>query len=154
MPSELRPDLESESDLDSDSDFSELNSLLSSATAEAKEREAVKLAKSRIARGGPNLKEFDADRALVSSWQAKTEWKPSAIAAAFRETICLCGSRARIFTGLFTKETHRTLSHGATRYLPLPIGELTLFSHLPKETLLDIASVPICADCMAEKGWN
>jgi hypothetical protein len=136
----------------SDAGFGDLDSLMDEAMAEAAEKDAIKLAKAKIARGGPNPSEFAADRARVKVWEDQNEWRKVANVAKFTCTDCACGEYTGIFAGFLTKEEHRHL-RGTFRYLPLPKG-LPMSANLPNLTVQEVVHTPVCAACALDKGWD
>ena len=131
-------------------DFSDLDSLLNEALAESKGKEAVKVSRARIARGGPAPSEFLADHARVRAWEDQNEWRKVANVARFICTDCTCGEYTGIFSGLFLKEEHRHL-RGTFRYLP---QSGPLLASLPNLTVQEVRHTQICTACALEKGWD
>lgn len=126
----------------------DLDSLLSESVEAQKQSQAISRLKGK-ALGGMTSPE---DLARLREWQDRTEWVTEARVLILSDHICKCGSPpATIFLGFGLRQRHKSLKHGASRWVPCKREELPL--HLPKEVRRVHNLTDICAECATTKGW-
>lgn len=127
-----------------------LDDLLSESLGSVKETAAAAAARKRLARGGLSAVEREADAQRIREWEAKHEWEDVANVALFRAYDCSCGASYKLFEGMYRRQLHRHLKHGAQRHLACELAD----AKLPNETALRISEVEVCGKCMDSKGWD
>ena len=127
-----------------------LDDLLSESLGSVKETAAAAAARKRLARGGLSQAEREADAQRIREWEAKHEWEDVANVALFRVYECGCGSSYKIFEGMYRRQLHRHLKHGAQRHLACELAD----AKLPNETAIRTSEVEVCGKCLASKGWD
>lgn len=131
-------------------DLPSLEDLLSESILVSRETSAAKAAKARLAKGNGDLATREADAARVAAWQAAHEWEAVANVALFHQYQCACGKTSTILEGLYRRETHRHLKHGAQRHIACESAK----ADLPNEAAIRLTEVPTCGECMISKGWD
>lgn len=131
-------------------DLPDLNDLLAESVASVKESAEAKASRQRIARGGLSTAEREADAQRIRDWEAKHEWQDAANVALFRVYECGCGASCKVFEGMYRRQTHRHLKHGAQRHVAVD----TAVASLQNETAVRVTEVEVCGKCLAEKGWD
>lgn len=127
-----------------------LSDLLAESISSVKQdREAIESRK-RLARGGQSTAEREADAARIREWENKHEWEGAANVALFHIYSCSCGNRFTLFEGMFERQTHRHLKHGAQRHIAVTSAKASL----PNETATRASDVEACGQCMIGKGWD
>jgi hypothetical protein len=131
-------------------DLPDLSDLLAESVASVKESAEAKASRQRIARGGLSTAEREADAQRIRDWEAKHEWQDVANVALFHVFECGCGASCKVFEGMYRRQTHRHLKHGAQRHVA--VG--TAMASLQNETAVRVTEVEVCGKCLAEKGWD
>jgi hypothetical protein len=131
-------------------DLPDLSDLLAESLTSARETAAAKASRQRLAKGGLTAAEREADAQRIREWEAKHEWEAAANVALFHIFECGCGSSAKIFEGMYRRETHRHLKHGAARHVAVESAK----ADLPNEVAVRVTETAVCGKCMDEKGWD
>jgi len=127
-----------------------LGDLLAQATATQRDSKARDTAKRRLALGQGSAEERAADAARIRDWESKHEWQAVANVALFHVYDCECGKSSKIFEGLYRRETHRHLKHGAQRHVAVD----SAMADLPNEVAIRTTDIEVCGACMDAKGWD
>jgi hypothetical protein len=127
-----------------------LSDLLSESLADTKSAIAAKSARQRLARGGLSAAKREADAQRIREWEAKHEWEDVSNVALFRIYKCGCGSTCEIFEGMYRRQAHRHLKHGAQRHLACEVAD----AKLPNEVATRTSQTEVCGKCMDAKGWD
>jgi hypothetical protein len=146
------PDLPDLEDLITESSGSipDLDDLLGTAKAEAKDKAEAKAARQRLVKGGLSDREREEDLARLREWESRNLYKPVANVACFIESSCTkCGDYTYLFTGLMERQVHR---HVATtqRWLKTDI----IKTDLDNEVMVREQTTPFCVECMADVGFT
>ena len=134
----------------SEPDLPSLDDLLSESVAAVKETAEAKAARLRLAKGGLSKAERDADAERIKRWESAHEWQAAANVALFHIFECGCGSSAKIFEGMYRREEHRHLKHGAMRHIAVD----SALASLPNEVAVRMTQTPTCGKCMDKMGWD
>lgn len=140
-------DLATEASADS---LPDLDDLLGTAKAEAKDKAEVKASRNRLAKGGLTDREREEDLARLREWEARNLYKSVANVACFTESCCeRCGDYTYLFTGLMERQAHR---HVATtqRWLATKVAK----TGLDNEVMVTRQTTPFCLACMTEVGFT
>lgn len=143
-----QPDLPD--DLDGLLDLPDLDDLLGTAKAEAKDKADLKASKARLAKGGLSDREREEDIARVRAWEAKNLYKAVANVACFTEARCAgCESYSYLFTGLMERSVHRHIET-TQRYIAVDVVK----TDLDNEVMVTRKVTPFCVDCMGAVGFT
>lgn len=128
----------------------DLEDLLGTAKAEAKDKAEVKAAKQRLARGGMSDRERAEDLARLRDWESKNLYKSVANVACFTESCCeRCADHTYLFTGLMERQVHR---HIETTQRWLKVDKIK--TDLDNEVMVRQQTTPFCLQCMTEIGFT
>lgn len=124
-------------------DFADLNAAIAVQLETRSLAAEAKAAKARLQRTPPNSAEAAADRARIAEWEARHEWKATAVLAVFeREECTTCETTSERFVQFLREDLHRREA-GARRLQAIP--EPT--ERLPIRPAMQRRLVPMCPDC-------
>lgn len=133
-----------------DSDFSELDDLLSESLTAIAETAAIKSARKRIQDHRLSGAELEEVQSTIKRWELSREWLPSANVAMFEAQVCTCcGSSSLHFKGYFQRQTGRISK--AERWVAVDSDKQS--PNLPKERKIMETSSPTCPACASLAGY-
>lgn len=136
--------------LDESSEVPDLDDLLGTAKAEAKDKAELKAAKQRLAKGGMTDRERAEDLARVREWEAKHLYKAVANVSCFVESCCEhCGDYTYLFTGLMERQVHRHIETTQRWH-----ATDTIKTDLDNEVRVTQQTTKFCVQCMSEFGFT
>ena len=124
-------------------DFADLNAAIAVQLEARQSAAEARAAKARLSRLPANSAEAAADRAKIAEWEAKHEWRATAVLAVFeREECTTCETTSERFVQFLREDLHRREA-GARRLQAIP--EPT--AKLPIRPAIQRRLVPMCPDC-------
>ena len=124
-------------------DFADLNAAIAVQLETRSLAAEAKAAKTRLQRTPPNSAEAAADRARIAEWEARHEWKATAVLAVFeREECTTCETTSERFVQFLREDLHRREA-GARRLQA--VAEPS--KGLPIRPAMQRRLVPMCPDC-------
>lgn len=132
-----------------DSDFSDLDNLLSESLSLSREAKEAKEARLRRKAGWQTPAEKAEDDARLHRWEMANEWKAVANVGLFHRYTCTCGASHTIFEGIMHRQEHRHMKFS----MRWQAAEASLAA-LPTETAVRVTAVPVCSSCAASRGFD
>lgn len=124
-------------------DFADLNAAIAVQLETRSLAAEAKAAKARLQRTPPNSAEAAADRARIAEWEARHEWKATAVLAVFeREECTTCETTSERFVQFLREDLHRREA-GARRLQA--VAEPS--KGLPIRPAMQRRLVQMCPDC-------
>lgn len=126
-----------------------LDDLLADSMQQKKDAEAVKLARSLLAKGGVPAESRKRMEEQIRSHEMKVQWTAKAAVAMFDRQWCAeCGLCHIHFLGFFQRQEHKTSK--IARWLKSPKEQM---GALPKETKYEDTEVETCEECALLAGY-